>query len=79
MLHQTPSAHLPPQECGGTSPPPCLPMLKFCATCPLFGIIPFIPVSPGSVDSLDQSTEGVCSSNLPAPFQASQYPNGGVL
>ena len=23
--------------------------------------------------------EGVCSSNFPAPFQASQYPNGGVL
>ncbi|CAL8310415.1 unnamed protein product [Boreogadus saida] len=27
-------------------------------------------------DSVDQSTEGLCSSNLPAPFQVSQYPNG---
>ena len=29
--------------------------------------------------SVDQSMEEVCSSNFPAPFQASQYPNGGVL
>ena len=26
-----------------------------------------------------QSMDTVCSSNSPAPFQASQYPNGGVL
>ena len=32
-----------------------------------------------STYSVDQSTDGVCSSNLLAPFQASQYPNGGVL
>ena len=42
-------------------------------------LLVFIPTSPGSDDSVDQSTEGVCSSNFPAPFQASQYPNGGVL
>ena len=30
-------------------------------------------------DSVDQSTDGVCGSNLPAPFQESQYPNGEVL
>ena len=34
----------------------------------------FIPMSPGSDDFVDQSTEGACSSNLPASFQASQYP-----
>ena len=39
----------------------------------LFGII---PLSQGSADSVDQSTDGVCRSNLPPPFQASQYPNG---
>ena len=38
-----------------------------------------IPLSHGSDDSVDQSTDGVCSSNLLAPFQTSQYPNGGVL
>ncbi|CAL8316713.1 unnamed protein product [Gadus morhua 'NCC'] len=36
-------------------------------------------MSPGSNDSVDQSRDSACSSNLPAPFQASQYPNGGVL
>ena len=39
----------------------------------------FIPLSHGSDDSVDQSTDGVCSSNLLAPFQASQDTNGGVL
>ena len=38
-----------------------------------------IPLSHGSDDTVDQSTDGVCSSNLPAPFQASQHPNGRVL
>ena len=38
-----------------------------------------IPLSHGTDGSVDQSTDGVCSSNLPAPFHASQYPNGGVL
>ena len=28
-------------------------------------------------DSVDKLTDGVCSSYLLAPFQASQYPNGG--
>ena len=38
----------------------------------------------GNADYVDQSTDGVCSSNLPAPFQGLstvtvQYSNGGVL
>ena len=35
--------------------------------------------SQGTDDSVVQTTDGVCSSNLLAPFQTSQYPNGGVL
>ena len=35
-------------------------------------------IIPGKCDCVDQSTDSVCSSNLPAPFHASQYPNGGV-
>ena len=38
-----------------------------------------IPLSQRRDDSVDQSTDGVCSSNLLAPFQKSWYPNGGVL
>ena len=38
-----------------------------------------IPLSHGSDNSVDQSTDSVCSSNLLVPFQTSQYPNGGVL
>ena len=35
--------------------------------------------SHGGDYSVDQSTDGVCSSNLLAPFQTSHYPKGGVL
>ena len=38
-----------------------------------------IPLSHGSAESVDQSMDGVCRSNLPVPFQTSQSPNGGVL
>ena len=37
------------------------------------------PVSHRSDDSVDQSTDGVCSWNLLAPFPSSWYPNGGAL
>ena len=40
---------------------------------------PIIPLLHGSADSVDQSADGVLSSNLLAPFQTSQYPNGVVL
>ena len=38
----------------------------------------YYPPVSRKCDSVDQSTDSVCSSNLPAPVQASQYPNGGV-
>ena len=39
----------------------------------------FIPLSHGSDDSVDQSTNGACILKALAPFQTSLYPNGGVL
>ena len=38
--------------------------------------IVIIPLSHGRDNYVDQSTDG--SSNLPGPFQTSQYPNGEV-
>ena len=37
-----------------------------------------IHLSHGSDDSVDQSTDGVCSSNLPTPFQALSTPTEGT-
>ena len=39
----------------------------------------YYPPVSRKCNSVDLSKDSVCSSNLPAPFQASQYPNGGVL
>ena len=35
----------------------------------------YYPPVPRKCYSVDQSTDGLCSSNLPAPFQASQLSN----
>ena len=47
---------------------------KVSRNTPLLLCVFVIPLAHGSAESVDQSTDGVCSSNLPVPFQGLSTP-----